>query len=157
VQALLGIKATNETQVLKQPDVLMLLMLLPDEFDKATVRANWDYYTPRTDLTYGSSLAPGIQAILASRMGDLEMAYHFYMQAALVDLKDLRLNTEHGIHGATAGAMVQAAVFGFGGVRLTEQGLTAAPRLPKHWQRLRFKLFDRSQQREFVFENPPAS
>ena len=106
VQALLGIKATNETQVLKQPDVLMLLSLLPDEFDEATIRANWDYYTPRTDLTHGSSLAPGIQAILASRMGDLDMAYHLYMQAALVDLKDLRLNTEHGIHGATAGASV---------------------------------------------------
>ena len=29
VQALLGLKATNETQVLKQPDVLMLLSLLP--------------------------------------------------------------------------------------------------------------------------------
>ena len=106
MQALLGIKATNETQVLKQPDVLMLLYMLPDEFDEATMRANWDYYTPRTDLTYGSSLAPGIQAILASRMGRPEMAYHLFMQSALVDLQDLRLNTEHGIHGATAGASV---------------------------------------------------
>ena len=102
VQAILGIKATNETQVLKQPDVLMLLYMLPDEFDEATMRANWDYYTPRTDLTYGSSLAPGIQAILACRMGDPEMAYHFFMQSALLDLQDLLLNTEHGIHGATA-------------------------------------------------------
>jgi kojibiose phosphorylase len=157
VQALLGIKATNETQVLKQPDVLMLLSLLPDDFDEATIRANWDYYTPRTDLTHGSSLAPGIQAILASRMGDLDLAYHLYMQAALVDLKDLRLNTEHGIHGATAGGVWQAVVFGFGGVRLTAQGITAAPQLPAHWRRLRFKLFERGQQREFVFENRPPS
>jgi kojibiose phosphorylase len=85
------------------------------------------------------------------------MAYHLYIQAALVDLKDLRLNTEHGIHGATAGGMWQAVVFGFGGVRLTDQGITAAPRLPTHWQRLRFKLFERGQQREFVFENKPPS
>ena len=70
VQTMLGIKATNDTQVLKQPDVLMLLYLLPDEFDEATVQANWDYYTPRTDLTHGSSLAPGIQAVLASRLDD---------------------------------------------------------------------------------------
>jgi trehalose/maltose hydrolase-like predicted phosphorylase len=153
VQALLGIKATNETQVLKQPDVLMLLSMLPNEFDEETIRANWNYYTPRTDLTHGSSLAPGIQAILASHLGDLDMAYNLYMQAALVDLKDLRLNTEHGIHGATAGGMWQAVVFGFGGVRLTDQGITAAPRLPRHWQRLRFKLFECGQQREFVFEN----
>jgi kojibiose phosphorylase len=157
VQAILGIKATNETQVLKQPDVLMLLYMLPDKFDEATLRANWDYYTPRTDLTYGSSLAPGIQAILACRLGDPEMAYHFFMQSALIDLKDLRLNTEHGIHGATAGAVWQAVVFGFGGVRLTDQGITATPRLPAHWQRLRFKLFERGQQREFMFENKPSS
>jgi kojibiose phosphorylase len=131
----------------------MLLSLLPDEFDAATVQANWNYYTPRTDLTHGSSLAPGIQSVLASRMGDLETAYRFYMQAALLDLKDLRRNTEHGIHGATAGAVWQAAVFGFGGVRLTEQGITAVPRLPAHWRRLRFKLFYRGEQREFVFTN----
>jgi kojibiose phosphorylase len=90
-------------------------------------------------------------------MGDLDRAYHLFMQAALVDLKDLRLNTEHGIHGATAGGVWQAVVFGFGGVRLTDQGLTATPRLPAHWQRLRFKLFERGQQREFVFENTPPS
>jgi trehalose/maltose hydrolase-like predicted phosphorylase len=153
VQALLGIKATNETQVLKQPDVLMLLYLLPDKFDEATVRANWDYYTPRTDLTHGSSLTPGIQTILACRLGDPELAYPFYMQATLVDLKDLRLNTEHGIHGATAGSVWQAAVFGFGGLRLTDKGVAAAPRLPAHWQRLRFKLFYHGKQHEFVFDN----
>ena len=75
------------------------------------MRANWDYYTPRTDHTYGSSLAPGIQAILACRMGNPKMAYDFFMQSALLDLQDLRLNTEHGIHGATAGAVWQAVVF----------------------------------------------
>ena len=153
VQTILGIKATNDTQVLKQPDVLMLLYLLPDEFDEATLQTNWDYYTPRTDLTHGSSLAPGIQAVLASRLNDSELAYHFYRQAALLDLNDLRLNTEHGIHGAAAGAVWLAAVFGFGGLRLTDHGITATPRLPAHWRRLRFKLFDRGEQREFVFDN----
>jgi kojibiose phosphorylase len=153
VQSLLGIHATNETQVLKQPDVLMLLYMLPDRFDEETLRANWEYYTPRTDLTHGSSLAPGIQALLACRLGDTETASRWYMQAALVDLKDLRLNTEHGIHGATAGSVWQAAVLGFAGLRLTDQGLTATPRLPKHWQRLRFKVFDRGEQREFVCDN----
>jgi kojibiose phosphorylase len=157
VQAVLGIKATNETQVLKQPDVLMLLAMLPDEFDEATMQANWDYYTPRTDLTYGSSLAPGIQAVLACRMGDAESGYRFYKQAALLDLKDLRLNTEHGIHGATAGAVWLAAVFGFGGMRLTDQGVTATPRLPAHWRRLQFKLFERGEQRTFVFDNKPQA
>ncbi len=149
VQALFGIEETNHTQVLKQPDVLMLFYMLPDEFDARTVQANWDYYTPRTDLTHGSSLAPGIQAILACRMGDVEAAYPFFMQAALVDLKDLRLNAEHGVHGAAAGSVWQAAVFGFGGVRVTEQGLVSEPRLPAHWRRLKFKIVYRGEVREF--------
>ena len=86
VQSLLGIKATNATQVLKQPDVLMLLYLLPHEFDEATIRANWDYYT-RVLISRMVRRWPGIQAVLASRLGDPEVAYRFYMQAALMDLK----------------------------------------------------------------------
>jgi trehalose/maltose hydrolase-like predicted phosphorylase len=155
VQALLGIEETNKTQVLKQPDVLMLMYLLPGEFSRETVRANWDYYAPRTDITHGSSLAPGIQAILACRMGDPEMAYPLYMQAAQVDLKDLRHNTLDGIHGATAGSVWQAAVLGFGGVRVSARGLDAEHRLPAHWRRLKFKLFYHGELREFDFENPP--
>ena len=151
VQALFGIEETNHTQVLKQPDVLMLFYMLPNEFDARTVQANWDYYTPRTDLTHGSSLAPGIQAILACRMGDAEAAYPFFRQAALVDLKDLRLNAEHGIHGAPAGSVWQAAVFGFGGIRVTEHGLVSQPRLPSHWRRLKFKIVYKGEVKEFDF------
>jgi hypothetical protein len=33
------------------------------------------------------------------------------------------------------------------------KGVTAAPRLPAHWQRLRFKLFHHGKQREFVFDD----
>jgi trehalose/maltose hydrolase-like predicted phosphorylase len=135
--------------VLKQSDVLMLVYLLPDEFEPAVAQANWDYYTPRTDLTHGSSLAPGIQAILACRLGDLGDAYHFFMQAAMVDLNDLRLNTEHGIHGAAAGSVWQALVFGFGGLHITEDGLTVEPRLPAHWTRLAFKVYYQGEWREF--------
>ena len=51
IQAILGIEEACQTQVLKQPDVLMLLYLLPDLFDHETLRANYAYYTPRTDLT----------------------------------------------------------------------------------------------------------
>ncbi len=154
VQALFGIEETNQTQVLKQPDVLMLVYLLPDEFDAKTTRANWDYYTPRTDLTHGSSLAPGIQAILACRMGDPDLAYPFFKQAALIDLHDLRLNTADGIHGAAAGAAWQAAVLGFGGLRVTDAGLVTEPRLPSHWTRLAFKVCYKGELKAFDFQAP---
>ena len=142
IQAVLGIDETNQTQVLKQPDVLMLLYLLRDtlECSPEILQKNWDYYAPRTDTTYGSSLCPSIHAILASRLGATTDAYRDFMQAALVDLKDSRGNTDDGIHAASAGGVWQAVVFGFAGIQLTDRVPVANPHLPPTWTRLKFKL-----------------
>ncbi len=142
IQAVLGMDATNQTQVLKQPDVLMLLYLLRDtpECTPEILQTNWDYYAPRTDSTYGSSLCPSIHAILASRLGAAADAYRDFMQSALVDLEDSRDNTADGIHAASAGGVWQAVVFGFAGIQLTENGPVATPHLPPTWTRLKFKL-----------------
>lgn len=144
-QALFGIEETQRRQVLKQPDVLMLLYLLDGAFSDAVLRANWAYYTPKTDLSFGSSLGPAIQAALAARLGDSAQAYHYFRLAAQTDLENTRSNAAEGIHGATAGGLWQAVIFGFGGIRLTEEGPVAAPRLPVGWQRLAFNLCYRGQ------------
>lgn len=136
VQSLLGIERTNQVQALKQPDVLMLLYLLGDRYDLETKRVNWEYYEPRTDHTYGSSLGPAIHAILACELGMSEAAYEYFMRAALVDLEDVRGNAAEGIHGGSAGGVWQAVVFGFAGLRLTAEGYTLNPRLPAAWRRL---------------------
>jgi len=68
MQAILGIEGANLGQVLKQPDVLMLLYLL-GETSLQTLQTNWDYYT-RTDHTYGSSRS-SYQAILACHLGKI--------------------------------------------------------------------------------------
>ncbi len=149
IQAILGIEGANHCQALKQADVLMLLYLLRPSFDLKTLQANWAYYTPRTDHTYGSSLGPAIHAILACELDRPQEAYTHFMRAARVDLDDVRGNTAEGIHAASDGGVWQAAVFGFGGVRITDTGLTAQPCLPPHWTRLRFRLQYRGQWHEF--------
>ncbi|MBE9005392.1 beta-phosphoglucomutase [Fortiea sp. LEGE XX443] len=153
IQAILGIEETNKRQVLKQPDVLMLLYLMRESADfpynQQSLQTNWDYYAPRTDITYGSSLGPAIHAILASDVGKSTIAYKRFMQAAMVDLEDSRGNTSDGIHGASAGGVWQAVVFGFGGIQLTENGPVANPHLPSYWTRLKFKLHWRGEWHEF--------
>ena len=141
MQAVLGIDETNQRQVLKQPDVLMLLYLMRDvqAISDDVLQKNWDYYAPRTDITYGSSLTPAIHAILAARLGAAD-AYQQFMQAAMVDLDNNRGNTTDGIHAASAGGVWQAAVFGFGGIELKDNGPVARPHLPATWTRLKFKL-----------------
>jgi kojibiose phosphorylase len=147
MQALLDIEGCAETQNLKQPDVLMLQYLLPDRFMAEQVRVNYDYYDPRTDHEHGSSLGPSISAIMACRVGDAEGAYQHFMRAARADLRDVRHNASDGIHAASAGGLWQAAVLGFGGLHLHDDGSwTMQPQLPRHWTRLAFKLYARGQQ-----------
>ena len=145
MQALLGVQGVQAWQYIKQPDVLMLLYLLDQpaysEYGKA-LQANWDYYLPRTDLTYGSSLGPSIMAALAARkgIGDIDMPYKHFIHAALTDLEDNRGNTEDGFHAATAGGLWQAAVLGFGGLDISGTQPAANANLPRNWSGLRFKV-----------------
>ncbi|MCP9847996.1 beta-phosphoglucomutase [Synechococcus sp. Lug-A] len=158
MQDVLGMDMTNQSQVLKQPDVLMLLYLMrdtntclsyPDVLEK-----NWNYYTPRTDTTYGSSLCPAILSILAAKLGKEEEAYHYFMQAATVDLEDSRGNTADGIHAASAGGVWQAVVFGFAGIHMKGNSPMAIPHLPPTWKRLRFKLQWRGTWHSFDLSQP---
>ncbi len=153
MQAILGIDAANKRQVLKQPDVLMLLYLMRQSqefpYNQEVLQKNWDYYAPRTDITYGSSLGPAIHGILASDLGKPVEAYQRFMQAAMVDIEDVRDNANDGIHGASAGGVWQAVILGFGGVQIGENGPVAKPHLPPGWQRLKFKLHWRGNWHEF--------
>ncbi len=144
VQALLGIEGACLTQVLKQPDVLMLLYLLPNLYDEQVLRANYAYYTPRTDHTFGSSLGPSITAIMACKVGD-PSAYEHFMRAARADLFDVRGNAGDGIHGASAGGLWQTVIFGFAGLHQEDGVWKTRPCLPPGWKRLAFKIFHKGQ------------
>lgn len=145
-QGLLGIQPVMRYRIIKQADVLMLLTVMDQEFDLTSKRVNWDYYFPITDHDYGSSLTPAFHVILACELGLAETAYDMFMKGALVDLEDLRGNTADGIHAACAGAVWQAVILGFAGLRLTDDGYTTAPSWPDGWTRLAFNCFHKGQQ-----------
>lgn len=160
IQSILGIEETNKRQVLKQPDVLMLLYLMrlssEPPYSLETLQKNWDYYAPRTDITYGSSLGPAIHAILASDLGKTVEAYDRFMQAALVDLEDTRGNAYEGIHGASCGGIWQAVVLGFGGIQFEGDTPIAHFHLPPGWTRLKFRLNWQGKWHEFDLKTETA-
>ena len=137
---ILGVEGVSATQIIKQPDVLMLQFLLPQCYSQQQLQANWEYYNPRTEHEFGSSLGPSISAIMACRLGLIEQAYTHFICAANTDIKDLRLNAGEGMHAASAGGVWQAVVLGFAGLEFNGEQYRFNPRLPKHWQRLRFAL-----------------
>ena len=151
LHALFGLEGANRRQGLKQPDVLMMMLLLEDDFSDEERRANYAYYTPRTDHTYGSSLGPAMQAIIAARMGLADDAVEHFQRAAFGDLQDLRGNANDGIHGASCGGVWQAVVFGFAGLKIADDGTwTTSPALPAGWQRVSFTVTIRGERHRVV-------
>ncbi|MGF0316224.1 glycoside hydrolase family 65 protein [Nocardia fluminea] len=126
------------TSLLKQPDVVMLLHMLPDEYSVATRRLNYEFYEQRT--MHKSSLSPSIHAIVGLQVGDSRTAQRYFERSAFVDLDDNQGNTEEGIHIASAAGTWQVATHGFGGVRADADGLRFTPALPGSWQRLRYSV-----------------
>jgi kojibiose phosphorylase len=132
----LGRERVRHSQVIKQADVVMLMHMLADTFPREVVLANYQYYEPRT--THGSSLSPGVHAIVAARSGLQEEALAYFRMAASIDLDDRMGNAAQGIHMAAAAGLWQAAVFGFGGIRTEGDCIRIDPRLPASWSRLSF-------------------
>jgi kojibiose phosphorylase len=131
---ILGRERTQRSQVIKQADVVMLLALLWDRFPPAVRTANFDYY--ERICGHGSSLSPAIHALVAARLGRLQLAEGYFHEAASIDLGDTMGNLSGGLHMAALGGLWQAIVFGFAGMSVAGGGLAFQPRLPRLWRSL---------------------
>jgi trehalose/maltose hydrolase-like predicted phosphorylase len=141
---LLGRDRVARSQLIKQPDVLMLHHLRPDQVEPDSLVPNLDYYGPRT--AHGSSLSPAITASLLARAGRPEEALAMLRTALALDLDDLTGMTGAGLHMANLGGAWQAVVAGIAGVGVRAGVLTVDPRLPAAWDglQLRFRCLGRT-------------
>jgi alpha,alpha-trehalose phosphorylase len=126
------------SQVVKQADLVLALYLCSDRFDDEQKARDFAYYEAIT--VRDSSLSASTQAIIAAEVGHLELAYDYFGETALIDLRDLAENTRHGLHVASLGATWLVAVGGFGGMRDHGETLAFAPRLPSRLTRLAFRI-----------------
>ncbi|KPL12148.1 hypothetical protein AMJ85_01905 [candidate division BRC1 bacterium SM23_51] len=119
-------------QILKQADVIMLMVLFPDKFPRRVKQRNWAYYEPRT--THDSSLSASTHSIAASDLGLTRKAYEYFRRSAFLDIHDLHKNTDMGLHCAAFGGTWQAVVRGFFGLRTDGPEPTVRPSLPGAWK-----------------------
>ncbi len=134
----LGRERTQASQVVKQADVVALLVLLPDEFPAGAADANFAYYEPR--CSHGSSLSAAMHGVAAARLGQSELAMRFFRQASATDLADTHAAIDGGLHIASLGGVWMMAVLGFAGLAVTDSGLSFDPRLPEAWTDLAFSV-----------------
>ncbi len=131
------------SQVVKQADLVFAMYLCSDCFDLEQKRRNYEYYEAIT--VRDSSLSASIQAIVATEVGHLDLAYGYFRESAFVDLHDTAGNSADGLHLASLAGTWLVAVAGFGGLRDHGDTLSFAPRLAAPLTRLSFRLVYRGR------------
>lgn len=117
--------------MIKQPDVLMMMLLYNGSFTKEQLKNNYEYYEPR--CIHESSLSPSVHSILAVQLQKHEEAYKFFGFATRMDLDNYNRNTAEGLHTTSIAAAWMNIVYGFGGMRSDGEILSFSPSIPRAW------------------------
>lgn len=125
-------------QILKQADVVLAMHLRGQQFSREQKRRNFEYYDPIT--TGDSSLSACVQSIVAAEVGHEGLAFDYFKQSLYLDLADTHGNTADGVHIANAGGVWAALVHGFSGMSDNGEHLRFAPRLPREWSSMSYRL-----------------
>ena len=128
---------------IKQADVLQGFYFFEDHFTKEELRRNFEFYESFT--VHESSLSPCVHSIQAAVLDKMDMAYTFYLRTSRLDLDDYNKEVEEGCHITSMAGTWMSIVEGFGGMRVKENALHFAPKIPKQWEGYSFKINFRNQ------------
>ena len=92
------------------------------------------YYEPRCG--HGSSLSPALHALVAARLGRLDLAAR-YLNRRAHRSRFTTVNSAGGVHIAAMGGLWMAVMMGFVGLKPLGEELALDPMLPEAWQALR--------------------
>jgi len=132
-------------EVIKQADVNLLAYPLGIVTDPVKIRKDLEYYAPRLS-SEGPAMGYSILSILYSRLGDKKMAFELFKKsyepnkrAPFGSLAEAaQFNNTYFATGA--GGMLQAVIFGFAGLNITDEGIVRNKScLPEHWKKLTIK------------------
>ncbi|HBE77363.1 MAG TPA: family 65 glycosyl hydrolase [Firmicutes bacterium] len=123
---------------IKQADVIQGIFFLPERFDMACRKRNFDFYEPRT--LHESSLSASIYSIVASWIGYHDKAYELYLRTARLDLDNYNDDTDDGVHLTSMAGSWSSIVQGFAGAAVRNNRFHLTPYIPEEWQGYSFKI-----------------
>lgn len=124
--------------MIKQPDVLMVMLMFNSQFSHDVLLKNYEYYEPK--CIHESSLSPSVHSILAEQLEKHEEAYKFFEFATRMDLDNYNRNTDEGLHITSIAAAWMNIVYGFAGMRSDGDMLKFNPYLPDKWKEYSFRI-----------------
>ncbi len=134
--------ATYEGQMIKQADVNLLAYPLELITDRKAILRDLHYYESRLSPE-GPAMGPAILSVLYARLGDADKAWEWFVRSYKpneVPPFGVLAETAGGTNpyfATGAGGMLQAVLFGFGGLHIGPNGIRQVDSvLPPHWERL---------------------
>lgn len=133
-------------EMIKQADVNLLAYPLGIVTEPEAVKRDLAYYEEKIDKVNGPAMGSAILSVLHARFGDAEEAYRLFKKSYIPNRRPpfgvlSESPASNNPYFATgAGGMLQAVLYGFGGLELTDNGVEQrTPVLPKAWKSLTIK------------------
>ena len=134
--------ATYKGEMIKQADVNLLSFPLETIRDQTTMKKDLEYYEKRMSPT-GPAMGNSVLSVLYNRLGNAKKSHELFVKGyKLNELPPFGVLAEtaggtNPYFATGAGGMLQAVIYGFGGLSLTDKGLEKVDSvLPKTWKSL---------------------
>jgi alpha,alpha-trehalase len=144
-------KSPDDYKIAKQADLLMFFYLLNlnevkeifrnlgYEFKKDTLNKNYKYYVKRT--SHGSTLSKVVHCCIAHLLNKPKETWRWFNEVLESDIFDTQGGTtSEGIHIGVMGGSVDIVLRGFLGLRILRDRIKINPRIPRRWQRIKFRI-----------------
>ena len=136
--------ASYKGEGIKQADVNLLAYPLKVITDSGQIKKDLAYYETRVPNEGTPAMTHAIFALLYSRLGNEDKAYHFFKEAYIPNLNPpfrVIAETKGGTNpyfATGAGGILQCMLMGFGGLDITPEGITQVKStLPREWKSLK--------------------
>ena len=126
----------SHSQAVKQPDVLAAFGPFEHLFSEENRRKNWTFYAART--LHGSSLSLPGMSYSAARCGLNDDALDYLHKSTRMDLDDVNMDTDRGVHVSASALQWYTIVYGFAGLTPRCEHLYFKPNLPQQWDHIAF-------------------
>lgn len=136
----------HESQVIKQPDVMVLYAYTDCPMKREHYAANWDYYENMCETS--SSLTCPTHAVCSADTGRLFSFRKYFLQTVRVDIDDVFACTFQGVHAGCAAGGYYALLRGLFGVRADAEGLHIDPVRMPLWKYVRLPFVYRGRKVE---------
>lgn len=128
----------HKSQIIKQPDVVLLYTLADVGLERSHYAQNWDYYEKMCETS--SSLTFPVHAIASAHNRRMLSFYQYFMNTLKIDIDDLHGVGWQGVHSGCLAGGYLSILYGVFGMRYREGRLKFEPNPMPFWEKVSAKV-----------------